>query len=159
MQVKFPLFCYSSYSYWNRMLTASFLITLLPPASERSLYSSDAPKVLIKLHSKIIDKILTSCHFFLQVLQDSVGQQSPFSYACCWNQIRLISFSSWINWSTQTYVTRWVKKELEDWYCDLRLETLKDAPSTQRKKKIHEEKLSRLPKRRRRRKKKVRDIK
>lgn len=135
MQVKFPLFCYSSYSYWNRMLTASFLITLLPPASERSLYSSDAPKVLIKLHSKIIDKILTSCHFFLQVLQDSVGQQSPFSYACCWNQIRLISFSSWINSSTQTYVTRWVKKELEDWYCDLRLETLKDAPSTQRKKK------------------------
>lgn len=134
MQVKFPLVCYSSYSYWNRMLTASFLITLLPPASERSLYSSDAPKVLIKLHSKIIDKILASCHFFLQVLQDSVGQQSPFSYACCWNQIRLISFSSWINWSAQTYVTRWVKKELEDWYCDLRLETLKDAPSTQRKK-------------------------
>lgn len=134
MQVKFPLVCYSSYSYWNRMLTASFLITLFPPASERSLYSSDAPKVLIKLHSKIIDKILTSCHFFLQVLQDSVGQQSPFSYACCWNQIRLKSFSSWINWSAQTYVTRWVKKELEDWYCDLRLETLKDAPSTQRKK-------------------------
>lgn len=75
-----------------------------------------------------------------------MGQQSPFSYARCWKQIRLISFSLSINQSTQTCDTAGEERarRLILW---LKTGNLKGC-TQHTEKKIKQEKLSRrLPKR------------